>query len=97
MTADLLDVSGWVADQAQLSLTRWVVTSAVWNLGQVVGLLGSGTTPNLGGHWFGQLYRLMVAMSATLAPLFLLLAALQALKELLGPKHRVLVEPDIKK
>jgi hypothetical protein len=74
-----MDVSGWVADQAQLSLTRWVVTSAVWNLGQVVGLLGHGMTPNLDGHWFHQMYGLMIGMAATLTPLFLLLAALQAL------------------
>jgi len=79
MTVPVLDVPGWVADQAQLSLTRWVVTSAVWNLGQVVGLLGSGMTPNLDGHWFGRMYGLMVAMAAALAPLFLLLSALQAL------------------
>jgi hypothetical protein len=77
--SDVLDVSGWVVDQTQLSLTRWVVTSAIWNLGQLVGLLGSGMTPNLDGHWFRQMYGLMVAMAATLAPLFLLLAALQAL------------------
>jgi hypothetical protein len=75
----MLDVGGWVADQAQLSLTRWVVTSAVWNLGQLVGLLGSGMTPNLDGHWFRQMYGLMTAIGAALAPLFLLLAVLQAL------------------
>jgi hypothetical protein len=74
-----LDVTGWVADQAQLSLTRWVVTSAVWNLGQLVGLLGHGMTPNLDGHWFHQMYGLMIGMAATLARLFLLLASLQAL------------------
>ena len=74
-----MDVSSWAVDQVQLSLTRWVVTSAVWNLGQLVGLLGSGMTPNLDGRWFRQMYGLMVAMAATLAPLFLLLAAVQAL------------------
>jgi hypothetical protein len=79
MSAEAMDVTSWVADQAQLSLTRWVVTSAVWDLGQVVGLLGNDMTPNLDGHWFRQMYGLMIAMAATLAPLFLLLAALQAL------------------
>jgi hypothetical protein len=74
-----MDVTGWVADQAQLSLTRWVVTSAVWNLGQLVGLLGHGMTPNLDGHWFHQMYGLMIGMAAALTPMFLLLASLQAL------------------
>jgi len=36
MSAEAMDVTSWVADQAQLSLTRWVVTGAVWDLGQVV-------------------------------------------------------------
>ena len=79
MSAPLLDVTTWAVDQAQLSLTRWVVTSAVWCLGQLVGLLGDGMTPNLDGRWYRELYGLMVTMAATLAPLFLLLAALQAL------------------
>jgi len=79
VSAPLLDVTTWAVDQAQLSLTRWVVTSAVWCLGQLVGLLGDGMTPNLDGRWYRELYGLMVTMAATLAPLFLLLAALQAL------------------
>jgi len=74
-----MSVTGWVVDQAQLSLTRWVVTTAVWNLGQLVGLLGSDMTPNLDRRWFLQMYGLMTEIAAALAPLFLVLAALQAL------------------
>ncbi|MBO0685530.1 MAG: hypothetical protein J2P45_20430, partial [Candidatus Dormibacteraeota bacterium] len=73
------DVQTWLSDQAQLSLTRWVTSSAVWNLGQLTGLLGSSMTPDLDSHWFRQTYGLMVGMAAALAPLFLLLGALQAL------------------
>ena len=57
-----MSVTGWVVDQAQLSLTRWVVTTAVWNLGQLVGLLGSDMTPNLDRGWFHQMYGLMIAI-----------------------------------
>jgi hypothetical protein len=73
------DVSAWVTDQVQLSLTRWVVESAVWDLGQLSGLLGQGTTPDLESRWFRQTYGLMVGLAAALAPLFLVLGALQAL------------------
>ncbi|MBO0687665.1 MAG: hypothetical protein J2P45_31340, partial [Candidatus Dormibacteraeota bacterium] len=74
-----LDVQSWLSDQAQLSLTRWVTDSAVWNIGQLTGLLGDSMTPNLDSHWFRLTYGLMVGMAAALAPLFLLLGALQAL------------------
>jgi type IV secretion system protein TrbL len=67
------------ADQAELAVTKWVVDGAINTLGQVSGLATTRLSPDLNAAWFTGFYSLLVQVAAVLAPLFLLLCAIQAL------------------
>ena len=42
------------------AITDWVANGAAWLMGQLGGLIGSTTTPQLEAGWFAEHYRAMV-------------------------------------
>src|SRR4051812_33545361 len=68
-------VAGGVMDGA----VEWVAKGAGWLVEQIADQVDRSTKPALGSEWFQKGYAAMIRLSIALAPLFLLLAAGQAI------------------
>jgi hypothetical protein len=61
------------------ALTDWVADGAAWLMGQLGGLIGESTTPQLEAGWFSEHYRAMVALAGIIVLPLLLLSIIGAL------------------
>jgi hypothetical protein len=66
-------------DAATRALTRFVVDGAVWLLEQLAEVVTRSTSVSVTSAWYAERYRLMAALAASFALLFLLLQAGSAL------------------
>jgi hypothetical protein len=68
-----------VGDSAMSAMTRFVVDGAVWFLEQLADVITRSTSVSVTSAWYAERYRLMAALAASFALLFLLLQAASAL------------------
>jgi hypothetical protein len=61
------------------AITDWVANGAAWLMGQLGGLIGGTTTPQLEAGWFAEHYRAMVGLAAVIVLPLLLLSIIGAL------------------
>jgi hypothetical protein len=60
------------------AFSNWVVSGAVWLLGQIGAVLNATTSVDLGASWFTDHYRLMAGLAAVVVLPLLLVSVLQA-------------------
>ncbi|MCA1846514.1 MAG: hypothetical protein LC792_25630 [Actinobacteria bacterium] len=61
------------------AITDWVANGASWLMGQLGGLIGTSTTPQLEAGWFAEHYRAMVGLAGIIVLPLLLLSIIGAL------------------
>jgi hypothetical protein len=75
----LKNLAGEVGQGVFDKVTGWVAGGAVWLIGEVAGLSGKTTTPNLRSKGFLKQYRLMTTIAALMAALMLIFAVFESL------------------